>query len=78
MFEDIVWTVYSKDNCSFCTSAKMLLEREALQYNEVLIGRDMTREEFMEKFPNQKTLPLIFDASTRVGGFTELKNYLKD
>jgi glutaredoxin len=50
-------TVYTKDNCPACLKLKDQLRSGQREYTEVKIGKDITREEFMEKFPNVRTVP---------------------
>lgn len=64
--------VYSKDNCPYCVRAKALLTRNNVAYEEVVIGKDILREDFMSEFPEQKTVPLIFVEGERVGGYDNL------
>ena len=52
-------TVYSKDNCPWCDRAVAFLEEKNELYNVVKIGQDITREEFLEQFPNARTVPFI-------------------
>lgn len=70
--------IYSKDNCTFCDQAKMLLQMKFIKFEEIKIGIEITREEFLETFPEVKTLPLIFDGDVKIGGFQELKRYLEN
>lgn len=68
--------VYSKENCSYCTKAKNLLTLENITYDESVIGRDITREDFLSLFPDQKSVPLIFVNGEKIGGYNELLDYL--
>ena len=68
--------LYTKDNCSYCIKAKSLLTLEQLSYEEVTIGKDITREEFISMYPNQKSVPLIFVNGEKIGGYNELLDYL--
>ena len=71
----VIWT---KDNCVFCKQAKSLLESEQIDYEERHIGNGYTREQLLEAVPNARTVPQIFIDEVLVGGFTELKEYLKE
>ena len=68
--------IYSKDQCPYCDKAKALLTIRKIEFTESKIGRDVTREEFIEMYPDQKTVPLIFIDGNKVGGFNELEKYL--
>ena len=50
-------TVYTKDNCPACMTLKGKLSNEGIPFKEVHIGKDITREEFMAKFPGVRTVP---------------------
>jgi glutaredoxin len=39
------------------------------------IGSDLSREEFMEIFPNVKTVPFIIINEERIGGYDRLVEY---
>lgn len=68
--------VYSKPNCSFCVKAKSLLSSRNKAYEEVVVGEDLLREDFISLFPEQKTLPLILVDGQQIGGFSNLVEYL--
>lgn len=53
--------VYTKDNCPGCVALKASLAQAGEAFNEVKIGRDITREEFMDKFPTVRTVPYVVD-----------------
>ena len=54
-------TVYTKDNCPACVTLKASLVKSGEAFKEVKIGRDITREEFMSKFPTVRTVPYVLD-----------------
>jgi glutaredoxin len=49
--------VYSKDNCPACTALKARLSKEGEAFTEINVGKDITREEFLEKFPQVRQMP---------------------
>jgi glutaredoxin len=51
--------VYTKDNCPACKQLKERFIREGQFFEEVHIGKDITREEFMEKFPSVRQVPHV-------------------
>ncbi len=53
--------VYTKDNCPGCVALKASLAQAGEPFKEVKIGRDITREAFMEKFPTVRTVPYVVD-----------------
>jgi glutaredoxin 3 len=70
-----VITIYSKDNCPWCDRAKELLTNKNESYNEIKIGRDITRDEFMEQFPNVRTVPYILVNEEVCGGYDVLVSH---
>ena len=58
-------TVYTKDNCPACVTLKTSLAQAGEVFQEIKIGRDITREEFMEKFPTVRTVPYMIDNSDK-------------
>jgi glutaredoxin 3 len=64
--------VYSKDNCPYCVKAKNLLNARGIEFTEIKIGVDITRDEFLETFPNARTVPQIILDGEHVGGYDAL------
>lgn len=54
-------TIYTKDNCPACVNLKNTMNSNGAEYVEVNIGKDITREEFMEKFPGVRTVPHVVE-----------------
>ena len=51
--------VYSKDNCPACETLKKKLIKDNIKFTEKKIGKDITREDFLKKFPNVRSVPFI-------------------
>lgn len=66
-------TVYTKEGCPACVRAKKLLENNNYIYTEIMIGRDITREDVLSKFPGAKTAPIILVNDNQVAGAEELQ-----
>ena len=49
--------VYTKDNCPACNTLKQSLIQNGVKFTEIKIGRDISREEFIDTFPNVKSVP---------------------
>lgn len=64
--------IYTKEDCSFCAQAKSFMQKKNLEYKEHLIGRDLTREELIEKFPQMRTVPIILVDGKLIGGYINL------
>ena len=87
------YTIYSKSGCPYCIKAKTLLKETNLTYNVVNCDEYLLecKTEFLafietiyktntDTNTNTKitTFPIIFHDKQLVGGFKELKNYLKE
>jgi glutaredoxin 3 len=65
-------TMYTTDNCPFCSSAKMLLAKRKIDYTEINLARDPDgRNELVEK-TGMITFPQIVIDGETIGGFQEL------
>lgn len=69
--------IYTKDNCPYCVKAKSLLTIKSIEFTETKINQDITREEFISMFPEQKTVPLIFINDQKIGGYDDLAEHFK-
>ena len=65
-------TVYTTDLCSLCTSAKALLERRGIDYEEVNLARDADGREKLSSITGMITFPQIVIGEQTIGGFAEL------
>ena len=72
-----MYTIYSKQNCSFCMQAKQLLEMEQLPFDYLTLGTNYSLQEFMELFKNARSFPMIVKDGEVIGGFNNLVEYLK-
>lgn len=74
-----MFVVYSKPGCPSCVNAKSLIDASGDVYIENVIGRDVSREEFMEMFPSVKSVPLIIEQEADViGGYTDLVEWYEN
>lgn len=72
--------VFSKDNCSYCVQAKMLLERRGVSYSE--ISAVDQRETLIERVTTDSgkaptSVPQIYLDGKYIGGFDQLAAYFK-
>ncbi len=67
--------IYTKDNCPYCVQAKNLFNLKGQSFEEMKIGVDLTREEFINIFPEVKTVPFIIIDGENVGGYDRLVEY---
>jgi glutaredoxin 3 len=64
--------IYATEFCSFCTAARMLLNKKGVDYDDVLVSRDAGKREEMERLSGRRTVPQIFINGRSIGGFDEL------
>ena len=70
------YTIYSKNNCPFCTKAKALLQDAHIIECDAYLKEDRsTFLKYMDAYSQteHRTFPMIFFNGEFVGGFTEAK-----
>ncbi len=74
-----MYTVISRNECIFCDKAKELLNVDRIGYVEYNVQSPSSKWLLhLFKQANIKTVPQIFDSNGKhIGGYTELKEYLK-
>lgn len=68
--------IYTRDGCFYCTQAKKLLVETNKEYVEYVIGKDVTRDDVIAKFPEQKVLPIVLVDGDVIGTYTDLLDYI--
>jgi glutaredoxin len=69
--------IYSKPGCNYCVASKKLLKEKNINFQELQIGKDISRNDFLELFPTAKTVPVITVDEEWIGGFKELNEYVE-
>ena len=77
-------TIYSKEKCQQCDSAKLLCQMKGVAYVVKTLDIDYTREQLMHVFPKARSFPIIavkvkydgVEMEEYIGGLTELKEVL--
>lgn len=64
--------LYTKQDCPYCTKAKVLLRNMDIPFSEQKLDQDFTREILLEKFPLAKTFPVIVVDGFHIGGYSQL------
>jgi glutaredoxin 3 len=75
--KDLHITIYTRDNCPNCVSAKRILESVNLKYVDVDIQLGDRLANFLKEFPDARQMPQIFINDQRVGGVEGLKVALR-
>lgn len=66
--------IYTTRTCPFCISAKSLLQRKNLSFEEIDVGaRPELRAEMTQRANGRRTVPQIFIGDRHVGGSDELQ-----
>jgi glutaredoxin 3 len=65
-------TVYTTDFCPFCTSAKTLLAKRKIEYDEINLARDPDGRTRLAEQTGMITFPQIVIDGETLGGFQEL------
>jgi glutaredoxin 3 len=65
-------TVYTTDFCPYCTSAKTLLAKRSIEYEEVNLARDPDGRTKLSELTGMITFPQIVIDGESIGGFQEL------
>lgn len=65
-------TVYTTEMCPFCRSAKALLDKRGVEYDEVNLARDPDGRNKLIEITGMVTFPQIVIDGTSIGGFQEL------
>ncbi len=68
-------TMYTRNDppCAYCERAKSMLSYYNIEYNNKVIGEDISRDDFVKKYPEIKTVPAIFFDDKFIGGALELE-----
>jgi glutaredoxin len=74
----MVFTVYSKDGCPYCTKVEKVLKLAELQHVVYKLNEDFTSSEFYAEFGNGSTFPQVVVREKNIGGCKETVNYLKE
>ena len=64
--------VYSKDYCPYCVSAKELLKRKKIAFEEIRVDLDEVAFAFMKEKSGRRTVPQIFINDQPIGGCDDL------
>ena len=74
-----MYEIYGTTTCDFCDKAKSLLATYKKDYTfiDVVENEDITAA-FFKKFPNVRTVPQIEWEGKHIGGYIELREWLKD
>ena len=70
--KDLVWKIYTQENCKYCIWAKSYLTNNNIKFEEIILEPSE-----LNKVLNKITYPQIFYDTDYIGGWDELFEYLK-
>jgi glutaredoxin 3 len=65
-------TLYTTEHCPYCTSAKKLLAKRSIEYEEINLARDPEGRAKLSEITGMFTFPQIVIDGQTLGGFQEL------
>lgn len=65
-------TIYSKNYCPYCKSAKALLDRKGIAYEEIDVTCDESLQAEMMNRSQRRTVPQVFVGEQHIGGSDDL------
>jgi glutaredoxin 3 len=65
-------TVYTTEHCPYCSSAKTLLAKRKISYEEINLARDPDGRAKLSALTGMYTFPQIVIGGETLGGFQEL------
>tara|TARA_B100000427_G_scaffold77882_1_gene63526 strand:- start:4051 stop:4287 length:237 start_codon:yes stop_codon:yes gene_type:complete len=70
--------VYTMTDCKYCTLAKELMARAKVEYKEILVDRDITREQVkLDLNKEVVTFPQVVYNGDNLGGLVETARHFK-
>jgi glutaredoxin-like protein len=69
-------SLFAKVGCPFCARAKEMLKQHGLEYEEIVLGRDVTMRS-LRAMTGATTVPQVFVDGKLIGGSEALASYLK-
>jgi len=66
----------TREGCFYCSQAKDLLVEKNIPFTETKIGIDIDRDTVIDKYPNQKVLPIVIENDKVIGSWADLLDYV--
>lgn len=73
-----MFTIYTTENCVFCTKAKTLLNSHNCEYVNVILDTPEKKIEFKETTGLKKVPQIYTDTGYHIGGYEELVTYMEN
>ena len=69
--------IYTTQTCPWCQRAKVLLDKQGIEYAEIDVTTDRAKQVEMVQRSGRKSMPQIFIDGEHVGGFDDLVGWLE-
>ena len=63
--------IYTTVGCSYCEKIKELMRRAELEYKTILVGKDISKEEFKTNYSSARGFPYVIIDDKPIGGLVE-------
>lgn len=74
----MMFTVYSKNGCPYCTKVISALQLAELKFVEYKLGRDFDKDQFYDVFGQGSTFPQVLKDQEKLGGCMDTVKYLRE
>ena len=74
----MMFTVYSKNGCPYCTKVISVLQLAELKFVEYKLGRDFDRDQFYDVFGQGSTFPQVLKDQEKLGGCVDTVKYIRE
>lgn len=64
--------IYTTEYCTYCVTAKQLLDQKGAKYTEIRVDTDAAKKEEMMARSGRRTVPQIFINDQHIGGADDL------
>jgi len=69
---------YTSAGCFYCDQLKELFKRFDIEYTAIQVKKDITLEDFRQKYPAAESYPHVVIDGDVIGGLTQTAKYLMD
>ena len=73
-----MYLIYTKENCGYCRNIKLVFDRIGQDYMELKLGKDFSKEQFIQKFGYGTNFPRVLKDGRCLGGCNETITYLRN
>lgn len=64
-------TIYTTSGCTYCEKIKELMKRANVEATQILVGKDISLQEFKMKYPFASGFPYTIVDEKEIGGLVE-------